>query len=70
MQMALGSCISVYGGISRDSVHVNNQPIMFWSHLKKGDALVEGDLCGHTCFSFSFLSAANPLTGFTIVYLI
>lgn len=36
MQMALGSCVSVYGGISRDTVHVNNQPIMFWSHLEKG----------------------------------
>lgn len=34
--MALGSCISVYGGVIRDTVHVNNQPIMFWSHLEKG----------------------------------
>lgn len=48
------------GGINRETVHVNNQPIMFWSHL-------EGDEGGGRpswsyLFHFSLLSAANHLT--------
>lgn len=68
MQMALRSCSGVYGGNNRDTVHVNNQPSMFWSRLEKGDAFGVGDLCGRTCHNFFSFECCKTFTGHAMAY--